>query len=210
MILLTNKQIFKRFAILVILATTMLSVNAETPGELITKAHNKITSAPSLTVNFKFTGSEISGDGTLKLAGSSFKMQVGGVKYWYDGTTLWSYFTSTDEVYISTPSASELAEINPVSVLNNISAGCSFTSLKAASGTHKIKCTPKSNSVPFTTMTITLNSTTSYPTAIDVTPRQSSPLTLTVTSVAEGKKMTASTFKFKQSDAPNAEVIDMR
>ncbi len=186
------------------------TVNADTPAQLITKARNKISDAPSLTVQFTFSGSDISGDGTLILADDCFKMQVGGMRYWYDGTTLWSYFASTDEVYISTPTPAELAEINPVSVLNNISSGCSFTTIKSATSTHKIKCTPKSTSVPFTTMTLTLNSSTLYPTSIDVTPRQSSPLSLTVTSIAEGKKLAASTFKFKKSDAPGAEVVDMR
>lgn len=185
------------------------TANAASPKESVEKAGKILREAESVTASFSFSGSDIAGNGSITIAGNKFKMSVGDVAYWYNGKTLWSYFKANSEVYVSEPTAEELAEINPVSLLNSITGQCTYTSIKARTGKTAVKCTAKSTTLPFSSMTVTLDAA-NHPTAIKVVPRQGDTVTLSISNLTIGKAIKASTFTFNPKDAPGADVIDMR
>lgn len=196
--------------LIMLVAAAVCPLSAKTTKEVVSDTESKLRQAPSVTASFSFKGTDISGTGSITLAGSRFRMNVGNVKYWYNGKTLWTYFVNNKEVYISEPTADELAEINPVSVLNSVTKECSYTALKAPKGSYKIKCTARKQSVPFSSMTVTVSSSTYLPSLIEMATRNSGNVTLTISSISIGKSVSASTFTFSSKDAPGAEIVDMR
>lgn len=201
------KHIILTMIAVMLTATTASAVTAK---EIVDKAGQKLRDAASLTAGFTFSGNEITGSGSIILSGNKFKMNVDQVRYWYDGRTLWSYFVSNAEVYVSEPTSDELAEINPVTVLNAITGKCTYKTLKATKGTLKVLCTARDSSVPFASMTITVDSSTYYPKTVHIVRRQGDTVTLTLDRIATGKALASSTFTFKPKDAPGAEIVDMR
>lgn len=200
-----------RYTILILaLLIGVAGASAITAKDIVTNCSNKLNDAQSVTASYTFRGTDISGKGSITLAGNKFKMSIGDIRYWYNGKSLWSYFPSSEEVYLSEPTADELAEINPVSLLNSISTQCDYTALKAPACKYKVRCTAKNNSVPFKTMTVTVSSQSYLPELIVLETRQGDTVTLTLTSTAIGKAVKASMFNFNAKEAPAAQLIDMR
>jgi len=59
---------------------------------------------------------EVSGDVVVK--GNQFYFDSEELSLWFNGTTQWVYFKKTREVNISTPTADELAQTNPMMVVS--------------------------------------------------------------------------------------------
>ena len=57
--------------------------------------------------------------------GNQFYFDSEELSLWFNGTTQWVYFKKTREVNISTPTADELAQTNPMMVVSDT---CQFNS----------------------------------------------------------------------------------
>ena len=85
---------------------------------------------------------EISGDIVMK--GNQLYFDTEELSLWFNGTTQWVYFKETHEVNITTPTADELAQTNPMIAISGYSSKFTLQLINQADVHHyTIKMTPK-------------------------------------------------------------------
>jgi len=95
-------------------------------------AAERIQKAGNVEIEYKaglFAGAmeKSSAAGKMWLQGSKMKLDVDGIKTWYDGKTRWCYLPSANEVSIDEPSKKEMAAMNPYTFMNIYKKGFKMT-----------------------------------------------------------------------------------
>lgn len=181
------------------------AASALTPTDVIDKAAKKLTSAGSVTA--KFTGSA---SGTLIVSGDRFAMEAGGFGVWYNGQDMWTYSKKAGETSLTTPTRAELMESNPMAIIKGYKGQFNVAKVSQSGKLYTVKLTPKSRSSNIRTATVTINTSTWMPTAIDVIFTSNSRMTVNITSIKTGAAMAASAFAYPKSKYPGVEVVDLR
>ena len=92
--------------------------SAQDAMKVLDIAAERIQKAGNVKIEYKatiFAGAteKATNSGTMWLQGSKLKLDVQGIKTWYDGKTRWCYLPSANEVSIDEPSKKEMAAMNP-------------------------------------------------------------------------------------------------
>lgn len=199
--------------LIIILASILISATsfaaAPTASELVDAAAAKMRSAKSLTV--AYTASSNGGNrfnGTFTMAGNSFKIDTPQAKVWYDGKTQWTWSDDAGEVDITEPTIEEVAQVNPYAIISSLRSRYKARYLgNAAQCT--VVLTPAMPDLPITRAEIKFDAN-GYPHRMKLNFPSGQDLTITVSSVKLGTTLPAATFRFKSSDIPGAEVVDLR
>lgn len=197
----------------IILLLCLLSapaLRAITAGEVLNKVLSAVESAPSLTLALKAVSENGSGSGSLTVARECFTFSGEDIKVFYDGKTQWTYQPSEKEVSVTTPTANELAEVNPLAFLRNYQANYKVSMLSSTKTAYKIKMVSNRRSLYIRSAVVTINSSTWLPTEVTAELSNGGKLTVTVLSAVKGKKQTSDYFRFSTSANPGVEVIDLR
>ncbi len=176
---------------------------------VVENALKKLRSAKSLNVSFAVKNGGNSGAGKLTVAGKCFMMGAPDLKVWYDGATQWAYAPRGGEVNVTTPTAAELAESNPMSVLTNMSTAYACRRLSSSSSVDKIELTPRGKT-DIAKAVVTFSVATGYPTDIVVTGTDRSVTSIHITSLKAGGALPASYFRFDSRKYPGVEIVDLR
>lgn len=167
--------------------------------------------SPSLKIDFSVrVDKETSGKGTLTLGGSRFVLQVAGISAWFDGKTQWVYQKQTNEVTVTTPTAAELAEINPMVLITNYKKHFKVTGSKTQNGITTFTLKPLKTGTGIKTINISLRVSNNQPSRLVVTSEDGAVTTMTVTSCVRGKKLPDTYYKYNKANCPGAVVNDMR
>ncbi len=126
--------------ILLLLPTALLAQN-----ELLSKCFHTWTEK-TLQASFRITmaaqvGQPISYNGEITMQGEHFLLVMGDMEIAYDGTTLYQYSESTDELTLSTPMAEELLQANPLLFAQALAESCTIR-LQEANGNYTFTLTP--------------------------------------------------------------------
>lgn len=123
--------------------------------ELINKFVQSIQTS-AIQTGFSITSTEKNAlnsqrfSGKLLLKGNQFYLEMDDMLVWFNGKTQWVYLRQSNEVTITEPSEEEIAEVNPVAVLN---AFKSKSILKKGNSKNpqnvKIEMTPKKKGESF-------------------------------------------------------------
>ena len=165
---------------------------------------------PSITAVFTVWSNGNSSTGTMNLAGRNFHISTPEMKVWYDGKTQWSYAPSAGEVNITEPTAEELAQTNPFSILSGLNRNFTCRRLKAPAGSERIELVPKKKTADFESATITLKSSTSMPQEISIKDSKGKVTSVKISSITAGKSMPAGAFRFNKAAYPGVEIVDLR
>lgn len=204
---------------IIILATALLSYASTTfaqlsPTQVLDKTAARFGS--SLTASFSadnFNGGKTTGttSGTITVKGQKFVISTPGYKTWFDGKTQWTYNSASEEVNVSTPTADEVAKMNPTSFVYLYKQGYTAT-LKDVSlrgqDCYEVHLKATGNkAIKEVLLTIDKKSFTPY----SIRFRQGSTQWTRITiNSASNKKTQDAHFSFSNKDYPQAEVIDLR
>lgn len=197
--------------ILIATLSTMSVNGAVTAGEMMDKAAAKIKTAGGLSANFMMTSGQYTTKGSLKAQGQQFCIQSTQASTWYDGKTMWTYNRNTKETTIVTPTAAELAETNPLALVNTY--GNSFTAAFAKShpkGGHTIVLTPKSKKLGYKSVHVTISDATGLPASIVVVPNSGQRISISISDVKTKQNFGTTDFTYPKGKYPKAEIVDMR
>ena len=188
------------------------SVNAAQPSaqSSINKMIDAIKKYPSLEIGFSVWNNGNSISGSMNVAGKCFYLSTPDMQIWYDGKTQWSYAPSVGEVNITTPTAEELAQSNPISILSNLNSRFTFRRLKALTGEEKIELTPKKQTSDLASAILILDSSTSLPKGLSIKDSKSRITTIKISMLKGGKTMPASAYRFNSVAYPGVEIVDLR
>lgn len=184
---------------------------AETAAQFMEKAAAKIKSAGGLSANFMMTSGQYTSKGSIKTEGTKFRIESSQIGTWYDGKTMWTYNSNTNETTIINPTPQELAETNPLALVNTYTN--SFTASFAKShpkGGHTIVLTPKSRKLGYKSVHVTISDATGLPASVVVVPTSGQRVSISISDVKTKQKFGAATFTYPKGRYPKAEINDMR
>lgn len=196
-------------AVAAVFATIPASAARPAAKSVIEATAKKLREMPSMTATFKIVQGRDASQGSLTVSGRSFAVTTPEMKIWYDGKTQWAYSPSAKEVNITIPTAAEVAESNPLSVLTALTQSYTCRRLSSTPAVDKIELTPR-NKTDISKAVISINVSTGMPTEILAYRANGAVTRIQILAVKAGKKLPASTFRFNQKQYPGVEVVDLR
>ncbi|MDE6810205.1 MAG: hypothetical protein K2J42_09010 [Muribaculaceae bacterium] len=188
---------------------TAQSVKADDATSILKAASERIKKAPSVTATLTITTDGRPVTGHLTLSGNRFALTTPHGSTWFDGKTLWSHSVSTREVNISEPEVAELAEINPLVMIDTSLSGYK-TRLVKSSPDKVIEMIPANpRGADITKAVVTISGTTGWPVSIILTVNNR-PVKVDFEKVTTGKQLTSKEFTFNPAMFPNATINDLR
>jgi len=153
-------------------------------------------------------------DGSIRLKGSKFKLEVEEMITWFDGKNQWVYLKKNNEVNLSNPSEEEQLMINPVKVfqLYNHGYNCKWIGQSSEGGKSvlKVSLNPKSKNGTVQSIIASFDKTSYRPVSIIITNKDKSGSRISIPTYLTGQNYPDALFVFQQKSYPNTEVIDLR
>lgn len=150
--------------------------------------------------------------GTFILNGNKFVLKMEGMSVFFDGKTQWSYIQEYNEVSITNPTEKELAETNPMALLQGYKekSAIRFTKQNIRPNAYGIELIPKSANESIKKIVVQVNKTNFHPLSIQLIDKNGLISTLALSNFKVGVPTTDSTFVFDKSKYTNVEVNDLR
>ena len=195
------------FALAFILSVNAFSQSSADAKKVLDKAAAVVGRRGGAAANFSITGGEVGRtSGSIIIKGNKFKAITPETTIWFDGKTQWAYMKSTNEVNVSTPSEAKRLSMNPYAFTTMYKNGyhMSMKTTAAAYIVHLQAIHPARSMQEFY---VTI-SKTFYPQQIKMLQGKKW-VTINISSFRAASHPN-SYFRFRHSDAPSAEVVDLR
>lgn len=201
----------KIFSILLLLfvASTAQAQSDSQAKDILDKALAAFDRNGGAEIAFKAEGAQRL-SGTITVKNNKFLLQTPQMVTWYDGETQWTYLKSSEEVNITTPSASQSSQLNPQTWLQSYRKGYGYKYEGMSNNLHKIVLTaPQQQGGHIKSITLWIKNASYTPEKVVITGQDGQATTIQVTSYTN-KSYPDSHFQFQANDYPNAEIIDLR
>lgn len=190
-----------------------LSARAAKPTaqQLVSTIASKINGSSGVKATFRMTVGSQTVNGTMTSSGKKFALESNAASSWYDGKTLYTYNPASAETTLVTPTASELAETNPLSVIS--AAATKFTAAyakKQTAGSNTIVLTPKAKGTGIRRAVLIASADKNIPQKLDLTMDSGERIVISISSVQLGIKPAASVFTYPKARYPKARLVDLR
>ncbi len=189
-----------------------ISAAAQTPQKVLNQAISALKNAGAITLNYAVKGTQGNNSGAISLSGQRYALTSKEMKCWFDGKTLWTFSTATDEVNITTPTAGDLQMANPVAAANDFKAN--YNMWKAAgqiAGHYAIMLRPKKAGTNIDQVFLYINNSNHLPAKIHVKLNDKSAYTISLTNYKTHQNLPANTFTFDPAKVPaGTPVVDLR
>ena len=195
------------FALAFMLSVNAFSQSSADAKKVLDKAAAVVGRRGGAAANFSITGGEVGRtSGSIIIKGNKFKAITPETTIWFDGKTQWAYMKSTNEVNVSTPSEAKRLSMNPYAFITMYKIGyhMSMKTTAAAYIVHLQAIHPARSMQEFY---VTI-SKTFYPQQIKMLQGKKW-VTINISSFRAASHPN-SYFRFRHSDAPSAEVVDLR
>lgn len=198
------------FLLTLMFSTASLS-GAETADQILKKASAAINNANGLSASFNIDYGTQRLTGTLKTSGKMFVLQTSSSSTWYDGKNMWTFNAKNNETTLINPTAQEVAEANPLLLVNSYSMQFVASFAKnQTKGNKTILLTPKSKSIGYKSVMVTIPDGSNYPSMLVVVPSSGQTVKISISNVRTSQKFSNSTFVYPKSKYPKAEIVDLR
>ena len=195
------------FALAFMLSVNAFSQSSADAKKVLDKAAAVVGRRGGAAANFSITGGEVGRtSGSIIIKGNKFKAVTPETTIWFDGKTQWAYMKNTNEVNISTPNEAQRLSMNPYAFITMYKNGyhMSMKTTAAAYIVHLQAIHPARSMQEFY---VTI-SKTFYPQQIKMLQGKKW-VTINISSFRAASHPN-SYFRFRHSDAPSAEVVDLR
>jgi hypothetical protein len=166
------------------------------------------------TANIRFENNiNESFEGTFSMKGDKFVLNTPDIKYWFNGTTLWAYVISNQEVNVNNPTGKELQLINPMLFLRNYKKDYNV-SYVGESTSHNSKTAYDITMIPkkiedIEKIELQIEKSTSLPSRIVMLIKNDMRNTIIIKAIKPVDLQDAK-FDFPEKDFPDAEIVDLR
>lgn len=184
---------------------------AESADAVLSRVAKAVKTAEGVSASFSLSSGGQNLSGTLKSSGSRFSLVTSSTSVWYDGKTMWTYNSKTNETTVTLPTSAELAEVNPLYIVNAYSNNFTASFAKSQTkGCKTIVLTPKSKKLGYKSVHVTIPDKSSFPSQLVVIPSSGQKITVKIEKVSIGAKLPSSAFEYPKSKYPKAEIVDLR
>lgn len=200
-------------AVLLIAAMFMVSADAVaalTAEQVAQKAAAVVSGTKGVEASFSITSGGKTTKGVVRSSGTKFSVTLPQVSSWYNGKALYTYNPRIAETTVTTPTAQELLESNPLLYVKGGAGGYtySFSPVKR-NGKYVVDLVPRNKRSGIKKLTFTINAANFHTEKIAVTASGGSTV-VTVTSLKTGISLPASAFEYPKAKYPKAEIVDLR
>ena len=186
------------------------TASAQSPSSVVDKVLGAMKSSNAISASYVMASPQGNSSGTLVMSGKKFRLLANDVKCWYNGTTMWSYSTATDEVNITTPTAADLQMTNPYSVAQNFKSAYIVSKGGKGNGTYTLRFTPKKKS-NVKHLLVTVSTSTWLISKAEIVQTNGAKATITISNYNRNASVNAGTFEFDKNQVPaGTEVVDLR
>lgn len=180
------------------------------PITVADKVVSTLRSAPSMSIKVIMRTGTDNLTADLTLAKEKFTFKSGTMTVLYDGTTQWTVDAGAGEVSITTPTAEELAETNPLAFLQNYKKNYKVEKVAQSSDSYTIVMSALRKSSYVRTARVIINTKTWLPTQITALLSTGQNLTINVIACTKGSQLPITYFRLNQKAIPSYEIIDLR
>ena len=196
--------------IFLLMLTLLLAVggSAQTATSVLDKAAKALTGG-SVTAAFSAKGGMGNSSGTITVQGDKFVLQSPQAHIWFDGKTEWALAQGSGEVNVTTPTAAEIASMNPMNFLHLYKHGYKAT-LTTQGNSYEVRLVAENGKAAIKELYITLNSSNYQPSTVRLRTNSHNWTTISIRSLQKSGKKSDAFFRFNPKDHPKAEVVDLR
>ena len=203
--------------ILLIISILALSfgTKAQNAQTLFKNAVDKLKSYNNIEIAFDYNminaeaGIYETMDGAGVLQGDAYILHILGQDIICDGTTIWTYNADAEEVMISDVDNTDGGG-SPLSIINSYYDNISAKIIDEAGIIKKIEVKPLAADENIEKLIVTLNTNTLEIKDLHVFDKNKNEFVYVIKKFVTNQKLPADFFTFKESDYPDAEIIDMR
>lgn len=205
------RHILMSILMIVCCSISLSAATTLTAQDVLTKTVNKINSAKGITCSFSLHANGRKISGTLKSSSNKFAITCAAYSSWYDGSKMWTYNPSTKETTLTIPSATEIAETNPLSYVRSYSNSFKHAFAKEKhSGLYVLTLTPIKRVQGIKSITLYVSTSNFTPSRIKITMSNGTSTDIALSSVNYSANLPASTFVYPAKKYPKVEIIDLR
>lgn len=197
--------------LVIIFGVSVSASGADTADGMLKKAAAVINGSSGLSASFTLDYGSQKVSGTIKASGKKFALQTSPASTWYDGKNMWTYNVRNSETTLMTPTPQEVAEANPLSIVNSYTANFTAAFAKGQTkGSKTIVLTPKSKKLGYKSVHVTIPDGAVFPSKLVIIPSSGQRVTVTISQVKKDLKLTDATFIYPKSKYPKVEIVDLR
>ena len=148
-------------------------------------------------------------EGAGVLQGDAYVLHILGQDIICDGTTIWTYNADAEEVMISDVDNADGGG-SPLAIINSYYDNITAKVVDEAGIIKKIEVKPLFSDENIEKLIVTLNTNTLEIKDLHVFDKNKNEFVYVITKFLTNQKLPADFFTFKESDYPDAEIIDMR
>lgn len=161
-----------------------------------------------ISITYIMSGAQ-SGNGNLTIQGKKFVAMTSQGKAWFDGKTLWSMPNNAKEVDVTTPTAKEIAEINPLNFIILYKKGYT-AKIETKGESHEVRQTATDSRHYIKECYLTVNKNSYLPQIVRLQIGKSGWTTIKLSSIKKSGKKSDSFFRFDTKQYPKVSVNDLR
>ena len=205
----------KKHLLLIIIALMAFAAKAQNAEALFKSAVDKLKAYDNIEIAFDYNminteaGIFETMDGAGFLQGDAFKLFIMGQVIICDGHTTWTYNSDAEEVMITEVDKSD-GSGSPISIIESYYDNISAKFVDEAGTIKKIEVKSLMNNDNFKKIIITLDSNSLEIKDIHLFDNDETEFVYVIKKFVTNQKLPAGFFTFKESDFPDAEIIDMR
>ena len=205
----------KRIILIISLLTLSIGLKAQSVESLFRGIIDKLKSYDNVEIAFDYNminteaGIYETMDGIGYLQGDSYKLKIMGQDIICDGSTIWTYNADAEEVMISEVDKSD-GSGSPLAILDSYYDNITAKIVEESGTTKKIEVKSLISNENIDKIIVTIDTNTSEIKDLHVFDKNKNEFVYVITSFVTNQKLPADFFTFKESDYPDAEIIDMR
>lgn len=196
--------------ILSLFIASAASAAPETANSVLEKTINTLNTTPAIAADYILSSNDGTIAGRFTMSGEKFVIKGDGMATWYDGKTQWSYTANTGEVNITEPTDDELAEINPLVILNTDPTIYSVKLKKKGADTYTLELVDRTKDQSISRAIITISADQWLPTQADLVFSSGDKVALYFKNIKKLNSSPSGIFTFNPKEYPDVEIIDLR
>lgn len=205
----------KKHFLLIIIALMALAAKAQNAETMFKSAVDKLKKYDNIEIAFDYNminteaGIYETMDGAGFLQGEAYKLFIMGQVIICDGNTTWTYNSDAEEVMITEVDKSD-GSGSPIAVIESYYDNITAKFVDEKGAVKKIEVKSLMSNDNFKKIIVTLDSNTLDIKDIHLFDNDDTEFVYVIKKFVTNQKLPADFFTFKESDFPDAEIIDMR
>ena len=205
----------KHILLIISILSLSFGIKAQNAETLFKNTVDKLKSYDNIEITFDYNMINLEAgifetmEGSGVLQGEAYKLHILGQDIICNGATIWTYNADAEEVMISDVDNSDGGG-SPLSVINSYYDNISAKIIEEAGTTKRIEVKPLISDENIDKLIVTINTNNLEIKDLHVFDKNKNEFVYVINKFVTNQKLPADFFTFKESDYPDAEIIDMR